>query len=69
MIEINNKYNLGDIVNVPRYEITNGIIVSIESHFKDNYETIYTYDYDVLYVDNIEETTLDHLSEDHIELA
>ena len=69
MIEINNEFNLGDIVNASRYDITNGIIVGIESHFNDNYNTIYTYDYDVLYVDNTGERILDHLSEDHLELV
>jgi hypothetical protein len=68
MVNFTNKYQLGDIVSAPKYQIVNGIITCVETHFNATCTEIIGYDYDILFVDSEDGYNyISHISERYIE--
>lgn len=69
IVDIKNKFQIGDIVKAPRYNIEYGQIVTIETYFRCGVDfDIRGIDYDILHQLDTGEWDIDHISEGHIEL-
>jgi hypothetical protein len=61
-----NKFNLGDLITVERYNIISATISGIQAHFNNDNTKLVGFDYDIWFEEN-GIWYIDHYSEEYLE--